>query len=323
MTLRLARPGIAKLVGAGVFGVIAAVSLLRAPPTVAGMGADTGPRSWANSDLRGATRSQILRAHLRLAALCNVPVLPGYISIEIVLAANSHAIDPSKATFLSCIVGAPPTATCANIAECAGVGDGPKGVPVCDGDLLRVTRASTSETSGVSCSAVGEQCFHNEVGSLCGVGLCSAGETYSCDGDALLACQEGVRSRTPCGRGMTCGRSAGSKILDCVGKGPACAEDRCDGDTLVECARDAFGKGLERRASCADFGLVCATEQAKKGLHAACVPKPGACDPDSTPPMCTNGKLQLCVAGTMESLSCAELGLSGACSLDGGTLACK
>jgi hypothetical protein len=287
------------------------------------------PRLWAQQDLRRASSAEIVPLAVKFSLLCGVD--PGKTAAGLLAeTANRSILSGAEALLLSCVAGAPTQATCAQLQQCTGMNEADPGpeVPQCDGALLRsrVHRGGSTQTnlSTTSCQAQGESCYQGPIGGLCGVGTCNDTAPYRCDGDAIVACVEGIQQRTLCGRGMTCGESPGSHALDCIGKGKACTGGaRCDGTTLQLCQRDSWGKGFEQALPCADFGLTCqqATND-KAQTHAVCVPpKDGDCTAGSA--SCDGVKLSLCVLNKKTTLGCSDIGLGGSCSMVDGKAACK
>jgi hypothetical protein len=287
-------------------------------PAVAGPTAGTSPRAWANRDLRQPTRAELVRAMTRLSLVCGfAPGGPTATGV-VLQAANAGKIPAHEATVYACLLGAPDGATCAELQECWGYTQGGSpNEPFCDGSLLRSSvshrESQTRAPAAIACHAFGETCFSSLAGAFCGIEPCAAGETYSCDGDSLFGCFQGVRMRTECGRGMTCGASAGSGILDCVGTGAACSGGaRCDGNVLMNCPTDGFGKGREQPLDCGAYGLVCRSGSGQ----AVCSPPPLAAENcgDNADPTCEGGKLKVCVARRWETLACLDIGLTGSCA---------
>ena len=326
---RAVRRGVTGLL---VVGVMAAVVSTRDRPAEAGPtppGAD--PRLWAQKDMRLASRDEITTLTAKFALLCGLD--PGRITGGMLQrAANRTTLPGQDATLLACVAGAPTQATCAQLQQCTGLVDGDPGPETsqCDGGLLR-TRGRQGQGQGathlvtLSCQAQGETCYQGPITAMCGIGTCNDLAPYRCDGDSIVACVEGIQQRTPCGRGMTCGESPGSHALDCIGRGQACTGGaRCDGDTMLTCQRDSWGKGFEQPVSCADFGLTCQQGQNDKGQNqAVCVPtKTGDCGPQDAA-SCDGGQVQMCIANHKTKLSCAQLGLPGACSVVAGKPSCQ
>lgn len=285
------------------------------------------PRDWASKDFRNGSRTEIARSFARVLVTCgaDAPETPEFASGVLLQAANDPTIDMRTATLMACALGAPSTATCDELRICAGLDAPalPSGAPACSGPLLRFPSVDGTSSTAVSCSAFGADCYDGpSLGGICGEGVCAVDETYRCDGNALLTCVHGVRVRVACGRGQTCGRTAGSGILDCIGSGPKCTEDRCDGDAAVHCQKDAFGKGTERRVDCKGLGLGCAVSPLGGVPVARCAPPAGGCDPAAAP-TCEAGKIRFCLAGAFETVACPDVGLAGTCSVAGSGVACK
>lgn len=286
------------------------------------------PRDWAKQDLRVPSDAMIVKATLRHAMICNLPPSGSVVAGLLARATNGPKLNPAQATSLACALGAPSGATCAQLGECTGAG-GPVGTQgTCDGSTLRVTTTHDQQPMAVACPAFGQACYFGSADAFCGDGLCDPFETYWCDGDTLVQCLSGVRVRTPCGRGMTCGRTASSKILACIGaKGNTCAKDRCEGNVRLTCVADGFGGKTERASDCGAMGLACLDAASPDGTRVvACVPPtppgPDGCGVDVLP-SCKDGKIAICGGSKRHTFSCEELGLSGTCSTAGGVIACK
>jgi hypothetical protein len=315
--------------GRRLLATIAVASLVGGVGLMAGSSAqaepdDPNPRTWAEGDYRIPSRDDVVLGMTKLAVKCQLPLSGQVIDGLLLSAANHPTLRPPEATVLSCLLGAPAAATCEQLTQCYGAGGAETDVPTCDGSLLRTAYldqvTGTRQPVASSCRAVGGRCYNSPIGSFCGHGPCEAGQTYGCDGDAILACMHGVTVRTPCGRGMTCGRSAGSHVIDCIGSGPTCTASRCDGEVLRECIKDSFGGGREREVDCSELGLTC-----HDGGAASCVvPTATAECSASDEARCAEGRLKVCVAGKWAQVSCGELGLSGRCAVpDVGHLTCK
>lgn len=156
----------------------------------------------------------------------------------------------------------------------------------------------------MACAAFGQSCFTTPVGGLCALQPCAEGETYGCQGGAVTACVLGLRTSAPCGQGMTCGEQEGTRMIDCIGSGPACSgKDRCDGDVAVLCEKGANGAGREAPVDCASWGLGCAMA----GEHATCVPKATECATGKDLARCKGSSLEMCVAGKWWAVACSSL----------------
>lgn len=201
------------------------------------------------------------------------------------------------------MLDAPGHASCDDLKSCAGAKSAvPSDVPVCDSQTLIGRSVKQARAVSVACAAFGEHCFTTRVGGLCGLGECEAGETCTCDGDSIIACVQGVRTKTPCGAGMTCGEQVGTHTIDCIGKGASCSADRCDGNVAVMC-EGASGAGREARIDCSKWGLACKVA----GHKALCVPKQTGCDSSKDPARCKGSALEICVAGAWWDVSCSSL----------------
>jgi hypothetical protein len=133
--------------------------------------------------------------------------------------------------------------------------------------------------------------------------------------------------------GSTCGEflyarsTPPTEVAGCIGPGPACTADRCDGSTLVSCVG-----GHEARLDCAPSGLACVTRKdsaldgptfifcaagtecktsAFCGLGTEC----GYDYADS----CKGNILTYCDAGKIATLDCVKAGWTGCISDKQGT----
>lgn len=321
--------------GALALGALALWSVLNASKRPAQADSPPGkpsldPRLWAQKDFRLATREEILAAVVRFEMLCTKANASSMASGFLLEAANATTLQGPTATFLSCVLGAPAEATCDQIAHCTGKSSAPGELarPQCDGGLLRYKQRHArgkEQIVGVSCRALGQTCYQSKLGGFCGVGVCSPEEPYSCDGDSAVSCVEGIKTITPCGRGMTCGESPGNHAIDCVGKGDLCTgEGRCDGDTLLRCPKDAWGKGREQAISCADFGLSCQSFKDGEGkAHARCSPPVQTSCKVGEALDCDGEKIRVCANGTPTLLECKTLNLPGVCSKPEGRPTCQ
>jgi hypothetical protein len=115
---------------------------------------------------------------------------------------------------------------------------------------------------------------------------------------------------------MTCGFTAGSGVLDCVGIGDPCEDgDQCINGQLHQCLKDSFGKGKYRIADCSAHGFGCKVENnnANKAVGVCFLPDTVECDYKKDKPRCEQGILKACVAGRWKSTSCSQLGMGGSC----------
>lgn len=328
-------PKLPRKLGALALGVLALWSVLNSGKRPAQADSPPGkpyldPRLWAQKDYRLADRSEILAAMVRFEILCTKANASQMASGLLLEAANSTTIQGPTATFLSCISGAPEEATCDQIAHCTGKSSAPSDLkqPQCDGGLLRYKQQRArgkEQIVGTSCRAVGQMCYQSKLGGFCGVGTCSTEEPYSCDGDSAVSCVEGIKTITPCGRGMTCGESPGNHAIDCVGKGDLCTgEGRCDGDTLFRCPKDAWGKGREQAISCGDFGLKCLPLKDNDGNDSArCSPPVQTSCKVGEVLDCEGENLRVCINGSPVIVGCKDLNLLGVCNKSDGRAVCK
>lgn len=284
--------------------------------------------TWVLTDRSRANRHDVVWASAKLAAVCHDHGFGRSAWPMLSVLSSTYRANLAIGTRLACILDAPATASCGDLAECAGQAaslvDAPFGK--CNGSTLLRTQtrlAGKGSPEAIACGAFGQSCFEGEAGVTCGTGPCDPGQTYSCDGNTLVACVQGISQRIPCGAGLTCGRTKGSKVIDCIAAGTDCTADACDGTTFKQCVKDSFGKGSTRNVDCAAYGLVCQTSTAgSAGILGACVQGPGGCDPAAAP-TCKGGKITICVAGREESVACGDVGLSGSCVSSGGGVGCK
>jgi hypothetical protein len=178
--------------------------------------------------------------------------------------------------------------------------------------------------STIACWVFGGKCFSGKTGSSCAMGPCAAGETYMCDGDNVTACMHGLRVKTPCGAGRTCGEEAGTHMIGCIGKGDVCTgPERCEGSIAVACRGDAGGDAHESRFDCATVGLECGLQTDSGVSRAICAPTTlGACDWATADTRCDGANVSACVAGAWVAKSCGDLGLAGSCTPAGGSATC-
>jgi hypothetical protein len=288
-------------------------------------------RYWAHQDLRVASVSSAVRGWTRVNMTCNIPISNKFLSSAALRVLNFPVTAQLDATILACALGAPPDATCEQLQQCTTATEevDPR-VPYCEGSTLRVKVPDRKDPkdedgAGIACHAFGNHCYQNKNIQFCGGELCEPGESYSCDGDSLVYCIQGVRVRRPCGTGMTCGPTAGSGVLDCIGIGEECEQgDKCENGKLHQCLKDSFGKGKYRVVDCAADGYACKVENnsAGKPVGVCFVPEQPECDYEKETPHCEQGVLQACVAGRKKAISCAELGMSGSCQEANGVFHC-
>lgn len=288
----------------------------------------SGDSSFTPQDRSSPSRLDVARASSKVAALCHDAGLGALATDVLVQSTTLGRVDPSVATLLTCALEAPGGSVCGDLLACAGAGmDIANPLGECRGStLLRKQATMTTgsvEVRAISCAALGMSCFESELGAACGVGACLSGASYFCDGDVVVACVQGLSQRLACAKGMTCGRTKGSKVVDCVPtSGVDCAADTCDGTILKRCVRDSFGKGSVLASDCGAAGLLCATQMLKGGPVGACVPPAGGCD-NGAAPTCKDGKISVCLAGKAEQVSCADVGLAGTCVAVQGSVGCQ
>lgn len=179
----------------------------------------------------------------------------------------------------------------------------------CDGDVITrcVELSPGSGSAGVSivqdCGAFGYTCVTLPDGGIlagCVEAACGA-RYFECESDRVFRnCAGGALYRGRCREGTRCESGA------CVGAGPACTENRCDGDVLVSC--DPTTGREDVRIDCPALGLRC---EAFPTLNdAACSPIEGrTC---TMPPSCRDGALTYCRPdGTEHTYDCAAHGFAG------------
>lgn len=307
---RLARA--ARFTGILVLGAASSVACSKdeAPADVP---TSTGMTRWVKTDLRTAGLAQVRLGAARLAETCKSEASEGIgaaVSGAVGVAAMLPTFPETLATTLACALDAPRGATCSELSTCAGKGATPGANPTCDSQTLLVRMGEKKVPAAIACAAFGEKCFTTRVGGMCGLSVCLDGETYDCDGDAIVSCVQGVRRRVPCGQGMTCGTQSGSGMTDCIGSGGSCSGgDHCDGDTLVRCVRPPGGKGLEARINCKDWGLGCAAS----GGHAGCAVNATECASGKDLAVCDGKALKMCVAGHWWKVACDSLVAGTSC----------
>jgi hypothetical protein len=184
----------------------------------------------------------------------------------------------------------------------------------------------SGEQFAVDCSKLGVSCLS---GLGCILGPCTHSDPKTgdyCQDDIFGYCtSEGAKfdagpgvfiPQSPCSDygGSSCDNSG------CVGPGPTCTDDRCDGTTLVSCL-----EGHEARLDCTHYGLECLSEKdpdtdldkstgAFCGLGTEC----GYDYADS----CKGSTLTYCNAGKIATLDCAAAGWS-TCISDGNVTRCS
>jgi hypothetical protein len=265
------------------------------------------------SDLRMGTPDQIRLAAARLANACRAQMtvpMGAVVSGAMMVALGTAAGPQVWASGLACALNAAPGTTCSALTACTeGSLVPPSQVAICDGPVL-VTKNAAGDVLRAVCSDFGGTCYNTDMGSMCGVATCDPGETYSCDGRALVACTHGVRTRTPCGPGQVCGtRSDG--ILDCVGSGPACSgAGRCSAGKAINCVKEVRDSGHEASLDCGALGLSCGVDATGQ---ARCQPGTGSCKSLTDPAYCVGSDLNVCVMNQWWRVSCASVGATGRC----------
>jgi hypothetical protein len=150
----------------------------------------------------------------------------------------------------------------------------------------------------------------------CGTGTCSSPTTTSrCEGNTVVACDNGIQAERPCTDGLVC-RLEG-ETAECGGAGAACSgPERCEGDVLLSCRG-----GHEHRTDCktaSTLPLACGSHPAIG--EAACRPSLQLrCDPLTFVDRCAGAELIYC-DGQERRLDCGRIGFR-ACAQTGGQAA--
>jgi hypothetical protein len=177
-------------------------------------------------------------------------------------------------------------------------------------------------TWSVECAA-GTTC--SVPGGGCNYGLCS-GPPYSCAGTTVRSCDPVApdaasylhfNDECTTATTATCGPGPDGGAT-CIGTGPACTEDRCEGTTLVSCQG-----GHEAPYDCASVGLLCIDagndggETGNTGVYCALGNDCGLLPH----PSCDGDVLHFCNEGLLASVNCATSGWGHCVSLPdfGGT----
>lgn len=170
----------------------------------------------------------------------------------------------------------------------------------CEGNLL----VGCSSRVVVDCSVVGETCIAPE-GRTPGCGDFSCSQPIkTCDGNVASVCDEaGIGREDDCARwGERCLMIEGQPR--CVGAGPSCTRDRCDGDDLIHC-----DEGFERRVPCASMPRPETCRADQDGVAACRLPSRAACDPSTHQDRCDEAALVFC-DGEEQRLNCLSFGFS-------------
>lgn len=154
------------------------------------------------------------------------------------------------------------------------------------------------------CSARGLTCVETTGGGAdCGTGACTELDlTVTCEGRELTSCFEGVERTGTCRRGELCD----AELQTCVGTGPACTVDACDGDVFLPCGT---GGRVSTPIDCAALGQRCVLFS---GGAAACVPPAGSeCELGAFAD-CEDGAIRYCAPdGRWRTFDCVEHGYAG------------
>ena len=196
----------------------------------------------------------------------------------------------------------------------------------CDGrSLLTCQGDDASESTAVDCAALGGTCAERRDGELVVRGcaspkLCPAGAPdQRCDGDAVVACTDGIAERNACPRGWRCAAGAddrGAPTARCRSRsGRDCAlagTAFCEGDVAYACVQNGRFAGMHS-ADCAALGLACVVRAGR----VSCVRRgPASCAEE--PATCAGDALRFCAGGEPFRVSCKELGFAGCDPAGGG-----
>ena len=280
-------------------------------PATGGCSATGGSAS--ASDLRLASPEQMRLAAAKTATACSSAIqepLGVFVSGSVGAALINPVLPEQVASALACGLDAPPGTSCSAIGACTqGSVIPPTAMAICDGSAV-LQKRSDGKVARVDCSKFGGTCFDSDIGAMCGVARCDPGETYRCDGQSLTACVHGVRTRSPCGRGLVCGERD-DHLIGCIGAGAACSgADRCNGARAVRCVDESSTSGHEAVIDCGAMGLACAVDA---GGQANCLATPGTCNTQSSPSKCVGSDLNVCVLNQWWSIGCSKLGPAGRC----------
>jgi hypothetical protein len=206
-------------------------------------------------------------------------------------------------------------ASCARILACLGISRLERVASCtpdafrCDGDIITrcVELSPGSGSAGFSivqdCGVVGYTCVELPDGGIlagCVEAPCGA-RYFECESDRVFRnCSGGALSRGRCREGTTCQAGA------CVGAGPPCTENRCEGDVLVSCDPTTGREDL--RIDCPALGLRCETYPTLN--DAGCSRIDGATC--TSLPSCRDGTLTYCRPdGTEHTYDCTAHGFAG------------
>jgi hypothetical protein len=179
----------------------------------------------------------------------------------------------------------------------------------CEGQ--RLVKCVLDHAQSQDCSLAG---FFEDPGGSCYVGLDGTGrcgfgacspqgpQPSQCEDRVMSSCTDGVLDRFTCPVGSTCGiGSSGSPT--CIGDGPPCTTDRCDGDTAVECVG-----GHEFRFACDQTGILSSCGTDPSAGQIVCVPSGKLrCDPKTFDDFCDGTSIHYC-DGEIRTIDCVALG---------------
>lgn len=196
---------------------------------------------------------------------------------------------------------------------CAALIDGGVNGPrVCRG--INLTACSPDLGLTQACGLFGAACLERPSGLLgCGQFLCGD-DSQSCEGSFVIRCISGFGTELDCSStNRRCAVIDG--FAQCVGPGPACSKNRCDGATLVQCDH-----GFERRVRCADSRGPSSCREGDAG--AACtLDSTPECEPSTWRDSCDGPNLIVC-DGLTQRIDCRQFGFSS-CGVDGGQARCQ
>lgn len=151
------------------------------------------------------------------------------------------------------------------------------------------SRPSAAYDWSIDCAVGGNECRAS--GLVPGQVRCEfpcASTSASCDGTTRVETCNGVTMRRACPPGTACVVGAFGGV-ECVGSGPDCTADTCDGDVLVRC--DTQVNRQQGSISCSALGQRCTTTSAGA---ASCGPTSTGCDPTTRLPDCDGSALRYC-----------------------------
>jgi hypothetical protein len=140
----------------------------------------------------------------------------------------------------------------------------------------------------------------------CNAGTCPVGSPGTCAGALVEACEAGhLEPIEDC----SVLDNALCSTAGCQGTGPACANSRCDGSTVVACRG-----GNETRYDCSKDGLTCVSvgQYVGCGLDTACDPTRFAFQAT-----CNGTVLTYCYLGRVKTLDCVAAGWKGCTTFSG------